>query len=74
MFNKADIHDVETIQTMGAVAVFVAVEQAGCNPSLNLLDALSAGLQDRHIFDLSVREKGELRRELEDYREHVKGY
>jgi hypothetical protein len=25
-------------------------------PSLNLLDAISAGLQDRHIFDLSVWE------------------
>jgi len=73
MFNKAGIQDLETIQNMEAVAVFVAVEQAGCKPTLNLLDALAAGLQDRHIFDLSVREKGELRCELEDYRDHING-
>ena len=30
MFNKSNIHEVETIQNMGAMAVFVAVEQAGC--------------------------------------------
>jgi hypothetical protein len=44
MFHQASIPDEEALRNMGAVAAFVAVENVGLKPSLNLLDAIAAGL------------------------------
>lgn len=71
MLERAGFGDVAAVQKAGAVAVYLAVIDAGGKPSLNLLYALYAGLEDRDWRDVSEEEKGRLLREVEDLRENL---
>lgn len=65
MLAAADVTSEEQIRELGPVVTFLAVRQAGQNPSLNLLWAIAAGLQNRHWTDLSAAEKDRLREHLQ---------
>lgn len=49
------------LEAVGSVMAYVMVRDAGFAPSLNLLYALEAGLQDRHWLSLTEEEKASLR-------------
>ena len=65
MLAAAGIVDEDQLRGLGPVVAFLAVKQAGQNPSMNLLWAIAAGLQNRHWTDLSDDEKSGLREELQ---------
>lgn len=48
MLKAVGIDTVERLRATGALAAFLAVEEAGLAPSLNLLWALEGALNDRH--------------------------
>ena len=64
MLARAGITAPQQLRELGPVVAYLAVRQAGQNPSLNLLWAIAAGLQFRHWTDLSDSEKDDLREEL----------
>ncbi len=64
MLAAANITSVEQIRELGPVLTYLAVKQAGQTPSLNLLWALAAGLQNRHSTDLSAAKKDQMREQL----------
>ena len=65
MLAAAGITSVGQLRDLGPVVAFLAIKQAGQRPSINLLWAIAAGLQNRHWADLDDEEKAKLRRELE---------
>ena len=65
MLAAAGIHTRRQLSELGPTIAFLAVRQTGQNPSLNLLWAIAAGLQNRHWTDLSGAEKDSLREELQ---------
>ena len=66
MLWRAGIRSREDLEDLGAVVAYLAVKQSGQNPSLNLLWAIAAGLQDRRWTDLSTAEKLALRNDLDE--------
>jgi DNA transformation protein len=64
MLAKAGITNQHQLSDLGPVLAFLAVRQTGQNPSMNLLWAMAAGLQDRHWTDLPTAEEDQLRDEL----------
>jgi len=66
MLAKAEITSVGDLRDLGPVASFLAVRQTGQNPSLNLLWAIAAGLQNRHWTSLTEAEKAGLRDQLRE--------
>ncbi len=64
MLAAAKITSEEQVRELGPVLTYLAVRQAGQNPSLNLLWAIAAGLQNRHWTDLSASEKDQMREQL----------
>ncbi len=66
MLSRAGITDEQQLRDLGPVIAFLAVRQAGLRPSMNLLWAIAAGLDQRHWTDLTEIEKNSLRGELED--------
>ena len=67
MLADAGITTVQQLRDIGPVVAFLAVRQSGQRPSMNLLWAIVAGLQNRHWTDLSAREKQELREQITDW-------
>jgi DNA transformation protein len=65
MLAAAGINTRQQLSELGPTNTYLAVRQAGQNPSLNLLWALAAGLQNRHWTDLDAAEKDRLRAELQ---------
>lgn len=66
MLAAANIVSAEQIRELGPVLTYLAVRQTGQKPSLNLLWAIAAGLQNRHWTELSAAEKAQLQQQLED--------
>ena len=66
MLSAAGITTIGQLRDLGPAVAFLAVKQAGLRPSMNLLWAIAAGLQQRHWTDLSAAEKAALRQKLED--------
>lgn len=64
MLAAANIFSAKQIRDLGPVVTFLAVQQSGQNPSLNLLWAIAAGLQKRHWTDLSQKEKERLLKQM----------
>lgn len=48
MLKAVGIDSIERLRSLGALAAFLVVEEAGLAPSLNLLWALEGALNDRH--------------------------
>ena len=65
MLALAGIDNEHRLRELGPAIAYLAVRQAGGNPSINLLWAIAAGLQDRHWTDLSKAEKASLRAEID---------
>ena len=65
MLASAGITSPTQLRELGPVIAFLAVRQAGEQPSMNLLWAITAGIQDRHWTRLSPEEKQDLRDELD---------
>lgn len=65
MLAAAGIVDENQLRDLGPVISYLAVKQAGQNPSMNLLWAIAAGLQNRHWTELDDDEKSKLRDELQ---------
>jgi DNA transformation protein len=66
MLAAAGIESIQQIRDLTPVVTFLAVRQAGGQPSLNLLWAIAGGLQDRDWTELSEQEKSERRSQLEE--------
>ena len=66
MLADAGITTIDQLRDLGPLVAFLAVRQCGHQPSLNLLWAMAAGLQNRHWNELSEQEKRSLRNQLED--------
>lgn len=66
MLAEAGITDEAQLRALGPVVAYLAVRQAGEMPSMNLLWAIAAGLQDRPWIELSDVEKKKLRAELDE--------
>ena len=64
MLEAAGLTRIEQLRDLGPVVCFLAVQQAGQKPSLNLLWALAAGLRQMHWTSLTLQEKDRLREEL----------
>jgi len=47
MLAKANIHSVDQIKALGSIKTFLAVKNAGCNASLNLLWGIEGFLSNR---------------------------
>jgi hypothetical protein len=58
------IESADDLERIGPVMAFVLVREAGFHPSLNLLYALAAGLEDRHWLSLTEIEKASLREQV----------
>ncbi len=67
MLAVAEITSMGQLRDLGPVVAFLAVKRAGQRPSLNLLWAIAAGLQNRHWTDLTDAEKTKLRQQLDDW-------
>ena len=67
MLAGAGITTEQQLRDIGPVVAFLAVRQSGRRPSLNLLWAIAAGLQNRHWTDLSAQEKQKLRDQMTDW-------
>lgn len=66
MLQKAGIESTEQLQTVGSVAAYYAVVQAGSKPSLNLLWALEGALTQRDWKDVAREERMSLLLALEE--------
>lgn len=64
MLAAAGITTIGQLRDLSPAIAFLAVKQAGQQPSMNLLWAIAAGLQNRHWTDLSEGEKNALRQQL----------
>ncbi len=64
MLEAAGIRSPEQLRSLGPVMAYLAVRQAGQNPSMNFLWAVAAGIQNRLWNELSEDEKDRLRAEL----------
>lgn len=67
MLLAAGIESEAQLRRMGAVAAFVAVQRAGCAPSLNLLWALEGALTQRDWKLVSRDERTTLLLQLDDH-------
>jgi len=65
MLAQAGIHSVARISELGAVKTFVAVKQAGCNASLNLLWAIEGVLSNRSWREVAKNDRLSLLLQLE---------
>lgn len=68
MLAAAGITSAEQLAQAGALAAFIAVENTGCRPSLNLLWALEGGLTDRDWKEIAQQERTSLLLQLDDLR------
>jgi DNA transformation protein len=66
MLLKAGIHSVEQLRTMGSVAAYMTVKNAGESPSLNLLWAIEGALTDRDWKEVSKADRLSLLIQLDD--------
>jgi DNA transformation protein len=66
MLHAAGIHTPAALRALGAVPAFVAVRQAGQQPSLNLLWALEGALSDRDWKSVAQQERTALLMQLDD--------
>ena len=66
MLASAGIQTKDDLQELGPVVAFLAVKQAGHAPSLNLLWAIAAALEDIHWLELTEETKSSLQAELEE--------
>ena len=69
MLAGAGINTIGQLRDLSPVIAYLAVKQAGDRPSINLLWAIVAGLQDRHWTDLTTTEKQHLRAQLKELTE-----
>ena len=67
MLETAGIKSESQLRAMGSVAAYVAVKNAGCTPSLNLLWALEGALTDRDWKEVSRVDRTSLLIQLDDY-------
>lgn len=67
MLANAGITTAQQLRDIGPVVAFLATARSGRRPSLNLLWAIAAGLQNRHWTDLSAQEKQKLRDQVTDW-------
>ena len=65
MLAIAGIKTVSQLSAKGSIAAFIAVKQAGCKPSLNLLWAIEGALTDRHWQEVSKNDRLSLLTQLE---------
>lgn len=65
MLAAARITSESQLRAMGAAAAFVAVKQAGCTPSLNLLWAIEGALTDRDWKEVAKSDRLSLLTQVE---------
>ncbi len=66
MLHAAGIHTTAALRALGSVPAFVAVRQAGQQPSLNLLWALEGALSGRDWKSVAQQERTPLLMQLDD--------
>jgi len=66
MLAAADINSVTQLQALGSAAAYVAVKQAGCTPSLNLLWAIEGALTDRDWQEVAKNDRLSLLMQVEE--------
>ena len=66
MLHAAGIHTTAALRALGSVPAFVAVRQAGQQPSLNLLWALEGALSGRDWKSVAQQERTALLMQLDD--------
>ena len=66
MLHAAGIHTPAALRALGSVPAFVAVRQAGQQPSLNLLWALEGALSGRDWKSVAQQERPALLMQLDD--------
>ena len=66
MLHAAGIHTPAALRALGSVPAFVAVRQAGQQPSLNLLWALEGALSGRDWKSVAQHERTALLMQLDD--------
>ncbi len=66
MLHAAGIHTPAALRALGSVPAFVAVRQAGQQPSLNLLWALEGALSGRDWKSVAQQERTALLMQLDD--------
>jgi DNA transformation protein len=66
MLAAAGVHTAEQLHASGAVAAFLAVQDAGLKPSLNLLWALEGALTQRDWKEVARQERTPLLLQLDD--------
>ncbi len=66
MLAKAGINTVIQLKARGSVAAYIAVKQAGCQPSLNLLWAIEGALTDRDWRAVAKDDRLSLLMQVED--------
>ena len=66
MLHAAGIHTPAALRALGSVPAFVAVRQAGQQPSLNLLWALEGALSGRDWESVAQQERTALLMQLDD--------
>lgn len=66
MLHAAGIHTPAALRALGSVPAFVAVRQAGQQPSLNLLWALEGALSGRDWKSVARQERTALLMQLDD--------
>ena len=66
MVETAGIISEQQLREFGSVAAYRAIQQAGCQPSLNLLWALEGALSDRDWRQIAKEERTALILQLDD--------
>ncbi len=72
MLLSAGIKSEEQLRAMGSVAAFVAVKNAGCSSSLNLLWAIEGALTNQDWKHVSRDDRASLLFQLDDYERREK--
>ena len=74
MLGAAGIHTTEQLRQQGAVAAYLAVQDAGLKPSLNLLWAIEGALTQRDWKEVARHERTRLLIQLDDARRHRRAW
>jgi len=66
MLRSAGIVSLDQLKSIGAVAAFCRVQQAGCTPSLNFLWGLESAITGEHWREVAKQHRTRLLLALED--------
>lgn len=68
MLQAAGISDAADLRRLGSVTAFVAVQEAGLRPTMNLLWALEGALREEHWAKLSEKVRAKLLKQLDRHK------